>query len=212
MGYVKKKMGEEKATSVVVPIAKRVHRANPEEPLGILVGAVAVLFLAGFTDPKDRHVLHAADRLRDTLADDVEAAAAVDDETRQLSAAQNAEVRRLAPRWYDALAWAHLSLEADAVLGDEQGDIEAHAPTARYELWLQPFRLAGRVDKTILIYAPHGIRAWAAKRYSGFMVECLNEAGMPAETVRFVQWRPVSEDDHRENANEGGTTSDTSND
>src|SRR3954471_13211584 len=100
MGYPKgKKMGEEKAASLIVPIAKRVQRNNPDAaPIGLLVAAAATLFLAGYTDPKDRHVLHAAERMRDRLAD-APIPPAAETEERELSAAELAEIERLRPRW-----------------------------------------------------------------------------------------------------------------
>lgn len=182
-------MGEEKAASIVVPIAKRVQRNNPDAaPIGLLVAAAATLFLAGYTDPKDRHVLHAAERMRDRLAD-APLPPPAETEERKLSGAELAEIERLRPRWDRA-----------------REILEASVPDSTFALWLAPLILCGRLEHTILVGGPPQILSWSRRRYGGLLLEALHAAELPADRVRWVDWLPINDDSSDENTDQGGTT------
>lgn len=185
-------MGEEKATSLIVPIALRVQKNHPDsESIGMILAATSILLLGGFTDPRDRHVLHAAQRLRERL--DLDGFASPDDyrrrarspltassappaeqEQRPLTDEDKAEVERLMPRWEEARTFAARTV-----------------PESTFRLWIDPVMLVGRRDKKLILAAPMGICAWTARRYSTFLLECIQAAGMPAEDLMFVNWLPV---------------------
>lgn len=176
-------MGEEKAASLVVPIAKRVQRNHPDsEPIGVLVAATATLYLAGYTDPKDRHVLHAAERMRERLADPDQPAEEFA-EARQLTEAEIAEVERLTPRWFRARELLRLDMA------------EKHSEST-YRIWIEKVVLCGREDKTILLGAPQGILTWVERRYTGYILSGLHAAEMPAEGIRWVKWLPANLPEH----------------
>lgn len=168
---------------MAVRIAKRVQAEKPEEePIGILVAAAATLLLGGFADPKVGHVLHAAQRMRERIAErEPDPREALTVEERELSAEEVAELERLEPRWQTARAWAHLSLEADGAGG---------YPASSYAMWIEPLELAGREGKTILVAGPRHVLEWSERRYGRLLLECLHAAEMPAEAVRFVDWLP----------------------
>ena len=144
-----KKIGEERAAAMVVDVAKRVQRNHPDsEPMGILIAAAATLFLAGFSDPKDRHVIHAARRMRERLVAD-SAAPVTRETTRRTVDEAEAEVIRSA--WPD---WFHV-----------KAHLYAYLPTATFLLWIEPIVCCGwSEDGRMQLGAPDNVRAWCERR------------------------------------------------
>lgn len=173
-----KKMGEEKASKRVVAIAKRVQREQPDcEAIGILTGASAILLLAGFTDPKNRHVMHAAKRLRATLEEATPTLLGpfgdVEPEVREIPERDRAELQRIAPLFYEAKARMLLDV-----------------PPATFMLWLDGVELCGREEDHLLLTAPSGVRAWTARRYTKLIEENLSAVNEKIAGVRWVNWIP----------------------
>lgn len=171
------KMGEEKAAEIVTAIAKRVQRNHPDaEPIGILVAAAATLFLAGYTDPKDRHVLHAAGRMRERLADaPLPPATNGEPEGRTLNPRQQAVYTAALPVWQEI-----------------RDRLRASVPESTWRLWIEPLRLCGiSAENTLLITGPEGIRAWAERRYSGLLREAAQGLGHEVSAISFVNWVPI---------------------
>lgn len=177
------KLTEEAAADRLVSIAKRVQRNHPDEAsVGMLVAAAATLLLAGFTDPRDRHVVHAAERMRDRL-DGMALAAARGDgptaadkltELRPLTEGQRAIVAGVRPVWEEMRA-----------------QLLERIPESTYRLWIEPVILCGRHESTLLLHAPPGIHAWCERRYTGLLEQAVGAVTKgDVDRVRFVHWLP----------------------
>jgi hypothetical protein len=170
------KMTEDQAAAKVLAIARRVQAGHPdEESIGLLIAAAATLLLAGFTDPRDRHVVHAADRMRDRLT---EASAgpppSTATEPRRLNERQQAILDGVRPTFAAALE-----------------RIRGAVPESTYRLWIEPLVVCGLADgKRLLVNAPEGIRAWCERRYSVLLVRALAEVDEAIDSVAFVGWVP----------------------
>lgn len=188
--YVKGRgMGEEQAAEKVVAIAKRVQRNHPDaQPISILTAAASVLFLAGFTDPKDRHVLHAADRIRERLADaPTPPPARGMPDARTLDDRQQAILEGIRPTFEEMMRRLRPSV-----------------PESTWRLWLEPVTVCGIRDTTLLVSAPEGIRAWCERRYASLMLEAARDVDADRIThISFVDWVPFGEPQCHDQPGEG---------
>lgn len=172
-----RKMGEERAAELVIPIARRVQRNHPDaQPMGILVAAASLLFLAGYADPKDRHVLHAAERMRARLRNAEDVAPDVDRglEERELDDDAAGDLLRLTPLWERAMEITRASV-----------------PDSTWRLWLAPLVLCGRRgDRLLVSSTAPGIRSWAERRYSSLILEAARQVEPAVGGIDFVRWVP----------------------
>src|SRR5512146_1738194 len=176
---VKKKLGEESVAACVIPIARRVQRTHPDsEPIGLLLAAAATLFAAGFTDPKDMHVVRAAERLRERLAL-AEHPPRRETEMRPLAPPAIAAIEALAPRWKRARGWMREEMRRKGM-------------AAIYEMWIAPVMLCGRRGDTIVLGGELAVTAWPRRRYSGFILAALQATDTPAEGISWVDWLPAN--------------------
>lgn len=166
------KLGEEKAAEIAVRVAKRVQAEKPEEqPIGILVAAAATLILAGFADPKVGHVLHAAERMRERIADQEPDPATAPTEVRTPSAGQAAELERIAPLW--------------AKIKERLAE---SVPDGTYAMWIEPLELVGRAGDQLQVHAPDGIRQWTRRRYMHLLDEAAKAINPKIAGVTIVAW------------------------
>lgn len=63
--------------------------------------------------------------------------------------------------------------------------LRASVPESTYRLWIEPLRVAGAKDDTLILAAPEGIRAWSERRYSHLFAEALRDL-TDFQSVRFV--------------------------
>lgn len=166
--------GEEKAVTESLRLARRCESNYPaRHPLAILIATVAHLRLAGWAEPKDSHILHAADRLVEAIEP---APTPTPEEPTTMTAEQITQMRKLEPIWTKA-----------------REILKARLYESAWRMWMETVELRGGDNGTLLLYEPsEARRTWIERRYGDVICEAfttaLDDPGRQVKGIRFVNW------------------------